>query len=118
MKCCRGGVRHVREGAIGGVINVIPKKPTEFFTHEAEVAIEPMAQALRRRFWGPLTDRLSYRFDASGMTSDGWPRPGKRLQLLGTLWRTSLSRHLRPRRHALSCARASITLRYWGTPLI
>ena len=61
------------EGAIGGVVNVVPKKPTDYFTHEAEVAIGTDAT---RRFGvgsgGPLTERLSYRFDASGIQSDGW----------------------------------------------
>jgi iron complex outermembrane receptor protein len=61
------------EGAIGGVINVVPKKPTDNFTHEGEVAIGTDAT---RRFGvgsgGPLADRLSYRFDASGIQSDGW----------------------------------------------
>jgi len=27
------------EGAIGGVINVVPKKPTDYFTNEALVAV-------------------------------------------------------------------------------
>jgi iron complex outermembrane receptor protein len=61
------------EGAIGGVINVVPKKPTDFFTHEAEVAY---GTDNMRRFGlgsgGPINDRLSYRFDASGIQSDGW----------------------------------------------
>lgn len=61
------------EGSIGGVINVVPKKPTDYFTHEAEVAIGTDAT---RRFGlgsgGPINDRLSYRFDVSGIQSDGW----------------------------------------------
>jgi iron complex outermembrane receptor protein len=61
------------EGAIGGVVNVVPKKPTDYFTHEAEVAY---GTDNTRRFGlgsgGPINDRLSYRFDASGIQSDGW----------------------------------------------
>src|SRR5690606_22900886 len=61
------------EGAIGGVINVVPKKPTDYFTHEAEVAIGTNAT---KRFGigsgGPISDTLAYRFDASGIKSDGW----------------------------------------------
>lgn len=61
------------EGAIGGVINVVPKKPTEYFTHEGLVAIGTDAT---RRFGvgsgGPISDQLAYRIDASGVQSDGW----------------------------------------------
>ncbi len=61
------------EGAIGGVVNVVPKRPTDYFTHEAEVAY---GTDNTRRFGlgsgGPINDRLSYRFDASGIQSDGW----------------------------------------------
>ncbi len=60
-------------GAIGGVINVVPKKPTDYFTAEGEVAY---GTDNTRRFGvgagGPISDRLSYRFDASGIQSDGW----------------------------------------------
>lgn len=61
------------EGAIGGVINVVPKKPTDYFTAEGEAAY---GTDNTRRFGvgvgGPISDRLSYRFDASGIQSDGW----------------------------------------------
>jgi iron complex outermembrane receptor protein len=61
------------EGAIGGVINVVPKKPTDYFTHEALVAIGTDAT---RRFGvgsgGPISDQLAYRIDASGVQSEGW----------------------------------------------
>lgn len=61
------------EGAIGGVINVVPKKPTDYFTHEAEVAIgTDGAKRFGLGSGGPINDRLSYRFDASGIQSDGW----------------------------------------------
>ena len=30
------------EGAIGGVVNVVPKKPTDYFTAEGEVGLAPM----------------------------------------------------------------------------
>jgi iron complex outermembrane receptor protein len=61
------------EGAIGGVINVVPKKPTDYFTNEALVAIGTDAT---RRFGvgsgGPISDQLAYRIDASGVQSEGW----------------------------------------------
>ena len=39
------------EGAIGGVINVVPKKPTDYFTAEGEVGLAPTDTAVRRRRW-------------------------------------------------------------------
>ena len=61
------------EGAIGGAVNVVPKKPTDYFTGEAEVGIG--TDGLKRfgvGAGGPINDRLSYRFDVSGIQSDGW----------------------------------------------
>jgi iron complex outermembrane receptor protein len=61
------------EGAIGGAVNVVPKKPTDYFTGEAEVGIG--TDGLKRfgvGAGGPINERLSYRFDASGIQSDGW----------------------------------------------
>ena len=61
------------EGAIGGVINVVPKRPTDYFTAEGEVAY---GTDNTKRFGvgagGPVSDQLSYRLDASGTQSDGW----------------------------------------------
>ncbi|KWT69460.1 Outer membrane vitamin B12 receptor BtuB [Hyphomicrobium sulfonivorans] len=61
------------EGAIGGAINVVPKKPTDYFAAEGEVGFNTNGE---RRFGlgvgGPASDRISYRFDASGTQSDGW----------------------------------------------
>src|SRR5690606_7382310 len=61
------------EGAIGGVVNVIPRKPTDYFVNEAEVAIG--TDGLRRiglGSGGPISDRLSYRLDMEGLQSDSW----------------------------------------------
>ena len=107
------------EGAIGGVINVVPKKPTDFFTNEAEVAIDTNGT---RRFGlgtgGPISDTVSYRFDASGHQSEGWlDNEGdfKALNLSGALsWKaTSDLRFTVSHDHA-----DQSPLRYWGTPLI
>lgn len=107
------------EGAIGGVINVVPKKPTDYFTHEGEVAIGTDGM---RRFGvgsgGPINDRLSYRFDASGIQSDGW------LDREGDFSSLALSGALSYR--ATDDLRFTIShdhgdqspLRYFGTPLI
>ena len=48
------------EGAIGGVINVVPKKPTDYFTAEGEVGL---THRRTKRFGvgagGPVNDRVS-----------------------------------------------------------
>lgn len=107
------------EGAIGGVINVVPKKPTDYFTHEAEVAIGTDST---RRFGlgsgGPINDQLSYRFDLSGIQSDGWlDQEGdfESLAFSGALsWRaTSDLKFTVSHDHGVQSP-----LRYFGTPLI
>jgi iron complex outermembrane recepter protein len=61
------------EGSVGGVINVVPKRPTDYFTAEGEVAY---GTDNTRRFGvgagGPVSDQLGYRIDVSGLQSDGW----------------------------------------------
>lgn len=61
------------EGAIGGVVNVVPKRPTDYFTAEGEVAY---GTDNTKRFGvgvgGPVSDQLGYRLDVSGTQSDGW----------------------------------------------
>ncbi|MBA2125443.1 TonB-dependent siderophore receptor [Hyphomicrobium methylovorum] len=61
------------EGAIGGVINVVPKKPTDYFVNEAEVAVgTDFSRRIGLGSGGPINDRLSYRIDVAGEQSDGW----------------------------------------------
>lgn len=76
------------EGAIGGVINVVPKRPPTEFRNEAMVAIG--SDATRRAAvgsGGPLSERFSYRLDASGSRSNGWVDRGdnRSLALSGSL---------------------------------
>lgn len=107
------------EGAIGGVVNVVPKKPTDYFTHEAEIAIGTDAT---KRFGigsgGPISDSLAYRFDASGIKSDGW------LDDEGDFSSIAVSGALRWRPTSDLSFTVShdygdqSPLRYWGTPLI
>ena len=56
------------DGAIGGVINVIPKKPTRGpIRHEVQATIGTRGkQALAYGSGGSINDMLSYRFDVSG----------------------------------------------------
>lgn len=61
------------EGAVGGVVNVVPKRPTRDFRNEATVGIG--TDGVRRGAFGsggPLGEALSYRLDVAGNRSDGW----------------------------------------------
>lgn len=76
------------EGAIGGVVNVVPKRPTTDVRNEAMVAIG--TDGVRRAAvgsGGPLSEKLSYRLDVSGNRSDGWVDRGdtKTLALSGAV---------------------------------
>jgi len=62
------------DGAIGGAVNVIPRKPTRGPIEnevQATVGTED-TQRLAFGSGGAITDRLSYRLDLSGNRSDGW----------------------------------------------
>jgi iron complex outermembrane recepter protein len=66
------------EGAIGGAINVIPKKPLTTARNEAEVSIDTnLTRRLAVDSGGPINKDFSYRFAAVGNMSDGWVDPDK-----------------------------------------
>ncbi|WP_043879374.1 TonB-dependent receptor [Azorhizobium caulinodans] len=62
------------DGAIGGVVNVVPRKPDPLSSHgEALMAVDSlMSGRLALDATGPINDRVSYRFDIAGKLSDGW----------------------------------------------
>ncbi|MGF6305899.1 iron complex outermembrane receptor protein [Bradyrhizobium sp. i1.8.4] len=61
------------EGAVGGVINVIPKKPLNTSYNEAEVSLDSnMTRRLSVDSTGPINPNVSYRINATGNVSDGW----------------------------------------------
>jgi len=61
------------EGAIGGVINVIPKKPLATPYNDAEVSLDSnMTRRLAVDSAGPINPSVSYRVNATGNMSDGW----------------------------------------------
>ncbi|MEV4782877.1 TonB-dependent receptor [Burkholderia sp. LMU1-1-1.1] len=67
------------DGAIGAVINVVPKKPTRgAIQSELQAALGTESS---RRFaigsGGAIDDKWSYRFDASTDRSDGWVERGE-----------------------------------------
>jgi iron complex outermembrane recepter protein len=61
------------QGAIGGAINVVPKKPSRVQSSELEVAYGSYdSRRLSFDSTGPLGDAVSYRLDANRRKSNGW----------------------------------------------
>jgi iron complex outermembrane receptor protein len=67
------------DGAIGGIINVIPKKPiTEGMFNEAQVFFDSnMTRRASLDSGGAISKDLSYRFNVSADASDGWVDRGE-----------------------------------------
>lgn len=107
------------DGAIGAVINVVPKKPTRG-------AIQTELQAglgtgNSRRFaigsGGAIDDKWSYRFDASTDRSDGWvERGGYSNRAVSGSVRLDISARLNVRLGAAQGKQKP--MKYFGTPLI
>lgn len=106
------------DGAIGGIINVVPKKPTDTFFNEAEASIgTDWTRRLSLGSGGPISDKLSYRFDVTGEQGNGWVDNGefKNAAISGAL-----------RYKATPGLTFTLSndygyqepMRYWGTPLI
>ena len=106
------------QGALGGAINIVTKKPDEPQRVDVEASYGSQDTAhLAAGIGGPLTDSIGYRFDASYRRSDGWVDRGQSESLsLGGAIRFTPSDSF------------SLTLRgdygdikpmeYFGTPLI
>lgn len=106
------------QGALGGAINVVTRKPDTQRRVDAEASYGSQHTAhLAAGMGGPLNDMIAYRFDASYRRSDGWVDRGRSKSLsLGGAIRFAPSDRL------------SLTLRgdygdsrpmaYFGTPLI
>jgi iron complex outermembrane receptor protein len=106
------------EGAIGGAINVVPKKPlTETRRNEARVIVGTKETAgFAAGSAGPINDKFSYSFDAAGNRSDGWMDRGdsKNLALSGSLRWEPVDDFAFTLSHDSGFNRPS---RYFGTPL-
>ena len=107
------------DGAIGGVVNVIPKKPTRgAIRNEVQaVAGTDGHRGLAFDSSGAINDMLSYRVDVSGARSDGWVDRGdsRDLNLSGAL-QLDVSPQL-----SLTLSHAQgeqHPMRYFGTPLV
>jgi iron complex outermembrane receptor protein len=61
------------EGAIGGIVNVVPKKPLTTAHNEAEISLDTnLTRRLAVDSGGPITPNVSYRVTATGNMSDGY----------------------------------------------
>ncbi|ACL56406.1 TonB-dependent receptor [Methylobacterium nodulans] len=107
------------EGAIGGVINVVPKKPVFTPVNEAQAALGSDGTArLALDSGGPIGEAMAYRLNISGNRADGWVRPDgdfRNLALSGAVtWRAAPDLSL-TLSHDLGYNEPT---RYWGSPLI
>lgn len=107
------------DGAIGGIVNVVPKKPTDTFVNEAEFSLgSDWSRRISLGSGGPINDKLAYRFDVTGSQSEGW------LDHTGEFADAGVSGALRYK----AAPGLTFTLsndfgyrepmNYWGTPLI
>jgi iron complex outermembrane receptor protein len=61
------------EGAIGGAVNVISKKPLDVQRNEAEISLDTnLLRRLAVDSGGPINQNVTYRLAAIGNMSDGW----------------------------------------------
>lgn len=107
------------DGAIGGVVNVIPKKPTPGpIRNELQASVgSDNTQRLGLGSGGAINEQWSYRLDASGNRSDGWVDMGQSrdVSFSGALqWQAAPGlrwtlRHAQGLQHPM---------RYFGTPLV
>ncbi|XSG82164.1 MAG: TonB-dependent receptor [Methyloligella sp. ZOD6] len=61
------------EGAIGGIINVVPKKPTFERINRGQISFDDQGQ--KRAAWdsgGAIGDKVAYRLNIAGQDTDGW----------------------------------------------
>ncbi|ARP95988.1 TonB-dependent receptor [Bordetella genomosp. 13] len=107
------------DGAIGGTVNIVPKKPTRGPIRnevQATVGTDDTAR-LGLGSAGALTDELSYRLDLSGNHTDGWVDRGDSddATFSGALrWDAARDLNL-TLSHAYGYQRP---MRYFGTPLV
>lgn len=107
------------DGAIGGVVNVVPKKPTRgSIRHELQATLGTDGKrALAYGSGGAIGERLAYRFDISGDRSDGWVDRGdtRNLAFSGALQWALLPELSVELSHAQG---KQEPMRYFGTPLV
>jgi len=107
------------EGAIGGVVNVVPRKPGRGPVENEIQATLGTEDTQRLAFGsgGSIDDRLSYRFDISGDHSGNWVDMGdsRNLAVSGALQLDATPEFSLRLSYAQGWQRP---MRYFGTPLI
>lgn len=107
------------DGAIGGVVNVVPRKPERGTPrHEVQATVGTEGRrALAFDSTGAINQALSYRFDISGDEADGWVDRGESRSLS---WSGALRLDVSPDLHVtLSHAQGDQRpMRYFGMPLV
>lgn len=107
------------DGAIGGVVNVVTKKPvfTPINAARAVVGSDGTAR-LALDSGGPIGDAVAYRFNISGNRSEGWMSPEgdfRNLAVSGALTLQASPDLAVTLSHDLGYQEPA---RYWGTPLV
>jgi len=107
------------DGAIGGVINIVPKKPSRGAI-ENEISVTVGSEDTARLGFGSggaLTPELAYRLDVSGNYSGGWVDRGRNNDATfsgALLWQPRADLQL-TLTHAQGYQQP---MRYFGTPLV
>jgi iron complex outermembrane recepter protein len=107
------------DGAIGGIVNVVTKKPVFTPLNEARAALGSDGLArLALDSGGPIGESLAYRFNISGNRAEGWMSPDgefRNLAVSGALALQATPDLAVTLSHDLGYQEPA---RYWGTPLV
>jgi iron complex outermembrane receptor protein len=107
------------DGAIGGIVNVVSKKPIFVPVNEARAAIGSDGLArLAFDSGGPIGESVAYRLNVSGNRSDGWMQPEgdfRNLAVSGALLFQAAPDLAFTLSHDLGYQEPA---RYWGSPLV
>ncbi len=107
------------DGAIGGVVNVVTKKPVFTPINAARAVVgSDGTTRLALDSGGPIGDAVAYRFNISGNRSEGWMSPEgdfRNLAVSGALTLQASPDLAVTLSHDLGYQEPA---RYWGTPLV
>ena len=107
------------DGAIGGIVNVVSKKPSFVPINAARVVLgQDNTARLAFDSGGPIGESLAYRFNISGNRTDGWVNPEgefRNLAVSGSLLFQATPELAFNLSHDTGYQEPA---RYWGTPLV